>query len=101
MRHGASATIVGRKYVPFTLPFLPNWSTQSAEDATASAEHGHFRLDRLEQTAKELSEATGGQCLAAQADVRNPTNLKEAVAKTIEKFGRIDFVICGRSLFFR
>ncbi|KAJ3532873.1 hypothetical protein NMY22_g7566 [Coprinellus aureogranulatus] len=65
MRHGANATIVGRK------------------------------LDRLQQSAKELAEATGQECLAAQADVRQPATLKEAVAKTIEKFGRIDFVICG------
>ncbi|EAU87146.1 2,4-dienoyl-CoA reductase [Coprinopsis cinerea okayama7 len=65
MRHGANATIVGRK------------------------------LDRLQQSAKELSAKTGRECLPAQADVRNPASLKEAVAKTIEKFGRIDFVICG------
>ncbi|KAK0458277.1 2,4-dienoyl-CoA reductase [Desarmillaria tabescens] len=65
MRHGASATIVGRK------------------------------LDRLTQAAKELSEATGQVCIPAQADVRQPSALKDAVTKTIEKFGRIDFVICG------
>ncbi|EGN97106.1 hypothetical protein SERLA73DRAFT_183708 [Serpula lacrymans var. lacrymans S7.3] len=65
MRHGANAVIVGRK------------------------------LDRLTQTSKELSEATGQTCIPAQADVRQPQQLKDAVAKTIEKFGRIDFVICG------
>ncbi|KAJ6480273.1 2,4-dienoyl-CoA reductase [Mycena sanguinolenta] len=65
MRHGASATIVGRK------------------------------LDRLTQAAKELSEATGQKCIPCQADVRQPKTLQEAVAKTIETFGRIDFVICG------
>ncbi|KAJ7240398.1 2,4-dienoyl-CoA reductase [Mycena haematopus] len=65
MRHGASATIVGRKF------------------------------DRLTQAAKELSEATGQKCIPFQADVRQPKTLQEAVAKTIETFGRIDFVICG------
>ncbi|KAF8154902.1 2,4-dienoyl-CoA reductase [Crassisporium funariophilum] len=65
MRHGARATIVGRK------------------------------IDRLTQAAKELSEATGQECLATPADVRQPASLKEAVAMTIAKFGRIDFVICG------
>ncbi|KIK94120.1 hypothetical protein PAXRUDRAFT_828296 [Paxillus rubicundulus Ve08.2h10] len=65
MRHGASAAIVGRK------------------------------LDRLTESAKELSQATGQICIPAQADVRQPHQLKEAVAKTIEKFGQIDFVICG------
>ncbi|KZT66422.1 2,4-dienoyl-CoA reductase [Daedalea quercina L-15889] len=65
MRHGADATIVGRK------------------------------LDRLSASAAELCKVTGRQCLVAQADVRSPEQLKSAVAKTIEKFGRIDFVICG------
>jgi len=50
----------------------------------------------LQQTAKELEELTGQACLPAQADVRQPAALKDAVARTIEKFGRIDFVICGR-----
>lgn len=54
-----------------------------------------IRLDRLEATAKKLSNATGQRCIAAQADVRSPEQLKAAVAKTIETFGRIDFVICG------
>ncbi|KAJ3731421.1 hypothetical protein DFJ43DRAFT_1155663 [Lentinula guzmanii] len=65
MRHGADAVIVGRK------------------------------LDRLTQTAKELSAATGRTCIPAQADVRQPKMLQEAVNKTIERFGKIDFVICG------
>ncbi|KAF8174416.1 2,4-dienoyl-CoA reductase [Pholiota molesta] len=65
MRHGANAAIAGRK------------------------------LDRLTQTAKELSEATGQECIPTQADVRHPAQLKDAVAKTIAKFGRIDYVICG------
>ncbi|KAI0641244.1 2,4-dienoyl-CoA reductase [Trametes meyenii] len=65
MRHGAHAAIVGRK------------------------------LERLQASAKELSAATGNECLPVQADVRNPKQVQEAVAKTVEKFGRIDFVICG------
>ncbi|KAJ3740303.1 hypothetical protein DFH05DRAFT_1405750 [Lentinula detonsa] len=65
MRHGADAVIVGRK------------------------------LDRLTQTAKELSAATGRTCIPAQADVRQPKMLQDAVNKTIERFGKIDFVICG------
>ncbi|KIM86511.1 hypothetical protein PILCRDRAFT_815746 [Piloderma croceum F 1598] len=65
MCHGANATIVGRK------------------------------LDRITQTARELSEATGQTCIAVQADVRQPKQVQDAVAKTIAKFGRLDFVICG------
>jgi len=65
MRHGAGAVIVGRNF------------------------------ERLTESANELSRATGQTCIPAQADVRQPQQLKDAVAKTIEKFGRIDFVICG------
>lgn len=53
------------------------------------------RLERITQAAEELSKGTGNTCLPAQADVRKPDELKEAVKKTIERFGRIDFVICG------
>ncbi|KZS91701.1 2,4-dienoyl-CoA reductase [Sistotremastrum niveocremeum HHB9708] len=65
MRHGADAIILGRK------------------------------LDRVTTSAEELSKATGQTCIPAQADVRNPKSLQEAVAKCLEKFGRIDLVICG------
>ncbi|KAF4566167.1 hypothetical protein EYR40_002019 [Pleurotus pulmonarius] len=65
MRHGASAAIIGRK------------------------------IDRLTQTAKELTEATGSKCIPVQADVRDPKALHAAVKQTIDTFGRIDFVICG------
>ncbi|KAL0959210.1 hypothetical protein HGRIS_014489 [Hohenbuehelia grisea] len=65
MRHGADAAIVGRK------------------------------LDRLTQTSKELEKSTGRKCIPVQADVRDPALLKAAVAKTIETYGRIDYVICG------
>lgn len=65
MRHGANAVILGRK------------------------------IDRLTASAEELSKDTGKSCLALQADVRQPKALQDAVAKTIETFGRIDFVICG------
>lgn len=53
------------------------------------------RLDRLTASAEELSKDTGKTCIAIQADVRQPKALQDAAAKTIEKFGRIDFVICG------
>ncbi|KAI0318295.1 2,4-dienoyl-CoA reductase [Amylostereum chailletii] len=65
MRHGANATIVGRN------------------------------IERVTKTAAELSKATGQTCLPVQVDVRHPKQLQDAVQKTLEKFGRIDFVICG------
>ncbi|KAK1921963.1 putative 2,4-dienoyl-CoA reductase [Papiliotrema laurentii] len=65
MRHGVKATIIGR-------------------DAKG-----------LSESAEQLEKATGSQCLAAPADVRDPAALKKAVEDTLAKFGRIDFVICG------
>lgn len=56
-----------------------------------------IRLDRLTQTAKELSEATGQKCLPAQADVRQPKQVQDAVAKTVKEYGKIDYVISGAS----
>lgn len=53
------------------------------------------KADRLAKASADLSSATGQQCLPCPADVREPEQLKEAVRKTIEKFGRIDFVIAG------
>lgn len=67
MRHGASATIVGR-------------------DAKGLAE-----------SAAALEKATGGKCLAASADVRDTKALKAAVDATVAKFGHIDYVICGKA----
>ncbi|KAI9275894.1 hypothetical protein BDA99DRAFT_457643 [Phascolomyces articulosus] len=52
-------------------------------------------LDKLQKAAKEMSEATGGEVIAVQADVRKPEDVENAVAKTIEKFGRIDYLING------
>jgi peroxisomal 2,4-dienoyl-CoA reductase len=51
--------------------------------------------DRLKSAAKELSDATGQECLPVAADVRKSDALTEAVKQTIQTFGRIDFVICG------
>ncbi|KAF8431924.1 2,4-dienoyl-CoA reductase [Boletus edulis BED1] len=65
MRHGANAAIAGRN------------------------------LEKLTQSAHELSRITGQKCIPTQADVRQPQQLKDAVAKTMATFGRIDFVICG------
>ncbi|KDN49207.1 NAD(P)-binding protein [Tilletiaria anomala UBC 951] len=67
MQHGCSAAIVGRK------------------------------ADRLQASADWLQKQAGNgtKCIATPADVRTPTDLNEAVRKTVEAFGRIDFVICG------
>ncbi len=46
----------------------------------------------IHATVKEI-EASGGQALAAPLDVRNEQQIKDAIAKTIETFARLDGVI--------
>lgn len=65
MAHGARAVILGRK------------------------------ADRLEAAAKELTEATGRECLACPTDVRKPEEIEAALDRTLERFGRVDVVVNG------
>jgi len=65
LRHGANAAIVGRN------------------------------IEKNTKAAEELSRGSGKAVIALKADVRDAKQVQDAVAKTIEKFGRIDFVICG------
>ncbi len=51
--------------------------------------------DVIEQTARELSEATGRRVLAVAADVRDPDAVKAAITQTIDAFGRLDTVVNG------
>ncbi|HJL20434.1 MAG TPA: SDR family oxidoreductase [Sandaracinaceae bacterium LLY-WYZ-13_1] len=51
--------------------------------------------ERLEASAAELAEATGRECLAAPADVREPEKVEAALDATLERFGRLDVVVNG------
>jgi hypothetical protein len=64
----------------------------SVESIFSDQNHSEERLKRV---AQELSAATGNDCLPVKADVRDPAQVKAAVQKTIERYGRIDFVING------
>ena len=48
------------------------------------------RQNVIDESAKELMDETGGVVLAVQCDVRNPEQIENVMAQTIEKFGRID-----------
>ena len=65
MAHGAHAAIVGRK------------------------------AERLEASARELSEQTGQRCIATPADVRAPARVESAIATTLAELGKIDIVVNG------
>ena len=52
------------------------------------------RVERLERLASEL-QARGGQALATACDVTKDSDLEAAVARTIERFGRLDVAIAN------
>jgi NAD(P)-dependent dehydrogenase (short-subunit alcohol dehydrogenase family) len=51
----------------------------------------------VEESAAKLEASTGRRCLGAAADVRDPEQLKKAVQAAKEKYGKLDFVVCGGS----
>ena len=51
------------------------------------------RYDRLETLAKEIEEETGVRCLPIKCDVSVESEVKAAVAKAVEVFGKIDILV--------
>lgn len=51
--------------------------------------------ERLQAAARELSEATGRECIACPADVRRPEEVEAALDRALQRFGRIDLVVNG------
>ncbi len=47
-------------------------------------------IEKLEKVKIELEEKTGGSILAVQCDVRSYNEVKNVLAKTLEKFGKVD-----------
>ena len=50
-------------------------------------------IEKLQTTAKELEEATGGTCFAVQCDVRNYDEVDEMKQKVLDKFGTVDTLL--------
>jgi len=50
-------------------------------------------LEKLENTAKELEEETGGKCFAVQCDVRHYDQVEAMRDKVISEFGSIDILL--------
>jgi NAD(P)-dependent dehydrogenase (short-subunit alcohol dehydrogenase family) len=48
------------------------------------------KLEVLQKTADEMAAETGGQVLAVQCDVRDYEQVENVLAKTTEKFGKVD-----------
>ena len=52
------------------------------------------KLEHLEPAAEAIQQ-NGGKAIAVVADVRQPAEVENAVAKTVETFGKIDIVVNG------
>ncbi|KAJ3415410.1 hypothetical protein HDV05_005004 [Chytridiales sp. JEL 0842] len=69
--------------------------------AEALARHGASvvicgrTLSKLEEAAAGIVKRTGSPCLPVAADVRNFAQVEAAFKAGFDKFGRIDFVVCG------
>jgi NAD(P)-dependent dehydrogenase (short-subunit alcohol dehydrogenase family) len=50
-------------------------------------------LEKLQNTAKELEEQTGGKCLPLQCDVRHYEQVEKMLEQTVEKFGSVDILL--------
>lgn len=50
-------------------------------------------LEKLENTAKELENETGGKCLPLQCDVRHYDQVEKMLQQTVENFGSVDILL--------
>jgi peroxisomal 2,4-dienoyl-CoA reductase len=63
-------------------------------EAGASVALVSRKLEHLEPAAQFINE-NGGNAIAVVADVREPAEIEQAVARTVEAFGKIDIVVNG------
>jgi len=67
---------------------------RALSEAGASVALVSRKMDHLEPAAAAII-ANGGKALAVAADVRNPSEIEQALASTIEHFGKVDIVVNG------
>jgi citronellol/citronellal dehydrogenase len=63
----------------------------------AKTDEPHPRLPGTLSSAAAEIEAAGGQALAVKTDIRDDSQIAEAVAKTLERFGAIDILVNNAS----
>ena len=63
-------------------------------EAGASVALVSRKMDHLQPAADAINQ-NGGKALAVAADVRRPEEVEDAIARTIEEFGKIDIVVNG------
>src|SRR5690606_1234487 len=50
-------------------------------------------LEKLQTTAQELEQETGGKCLAIQCDVRHYDQVEAMLKQTLDTFGKVDILL--------
>lgn len=50
-------------------------------------------LEKLQNTAKELEDATGGKCLAVQCDVRHYEEVENMLKAVLDAYGKVDVLL--------
>jgi len=65
------------------------------EPAANAINEARSRPRGVSPTVSEGSETNVGEAFAVAADVRNPEEVEQALAATVERFGRIDIVVNG------
>lgn len=50
-------------------------------------------LEKLQNTAKELEQETGGKCLAVQCDVRHYDEVENMLKTTLDTYGKVDVLL--------
>ena len=50
-------------------------------------------LEKLQNTAKELEQETGGKCLPVQCDVRHYEQVEKMLQQTLDEFGTVDILL--------
>ncbi|WP_308636441.1 SDR family oxidoreductase [Paenibacillus silvisoli] len=51
--------------------------------------------ETIEAAAADIRSATGGEVLAVRADVSSPADIEALIAAAVERFGRIDGLVCN------
>nr|XP_039249035.1 peroxisomal 2,4-dienoyl-CoA reductase-like [Styela clava] len=51
------------------------------------------RLEKCQESAKKLEDATGQRCLPLSADVRNPKDVQKTIDKIVDNFGKINILV--------
>src|SRR5437762_11224114 len=74
---------------------LVSRNIEHLESAAKAINHARSGRDASVRKGAETAEPGMGQAFAVAADVRKPEEVEQAIAATIDRFGKIDIVVNG------